>query len=410
MKSRRIWKRAVFDEALRVGHAIGNQTLLYYAYICVGGVERAQGHLRRNADAQHKALEVAQIRAGSYRWSRPPSNKTQSADRAKPEAATLGYVPIATLAHRFLAELLYEWNDLEAAHRHVNLALELGQSWWVRDEMIKCYVLLARIEQALGNDGAVRNALKQAEELTDDRYAFCLVAQVGLPRIRQWLADGFLQPAVRWGEKELQTLNIGSDLTFVQSFGLATLARLLLAQEKLEPALKVLESLLQAVERKQLTEMVIDALVLQAIAMQAREDTPRALDCLNQALSLTQPEAYVRTFVDEGEAMQALLRRVTGKNRRYAAALLGEIEARSNRRMLAKKRTGVVDSILIEPLSWRELELIPLLAEGFSNQEIARKLHLSPGTVKAHLKHIYGKLNVSSRTQAVARARELNLL
>jgi len=118
--------------------------------------------------------------------------------------------------------------------------------------------------------------------------------------------------------------------------------------------------------------------------MQAREDMPHALDCLNQALSLTHPEAYVRTFVDEGEAMQALLRRVTGKNRRYAAALLGEIEARSNRRVLAKDRTGVVKtpgSILIEPLSRRELELIPLLAEGLSNQEIARKLHLSPGTV-----------------------------
>jgi len=146
--------RQAADEALRVGHAIGNQTLLYYAYICVGGIERTQGHLRRAADALHKALEAAQIHAGSYRWSRPPSNKTQSPDRAKPEATTPGYVPIATLAHRFLAEVLYEWNDLEAAHRHINLALELGQSWWVRDEMIKCYMLLARIEQALGNDGA----------------------------------------------------------------------------------------------------------------------------------------------------------------------------------------------------------------------------------------------------------------
>ncbi len=450
--------RQAVDEALRVGHAIGNQTLLYYAYICVGGIERAQGHLRRAVEALHKALEAAEIRAGSYLWSRlPPSNKTPSADRAKSKATTLGYVPIATLAHRHLADLLYEWNDLEPAQRHANLAIELGQSWWVRDEMIKSYVLLARVEQALGNDAAARNALKQAEELTDEHYAFYLVAQVGLPCIRQWLSDGFLQPAIRWGEKELQTLNFGpalpmpldwpgSDLSFAQSYLLATLARLLLAQEKPELALRVLDSLLPAVERRQLTAMVIDALVLQALALQAREDMPRALDRLNQALSLAQPEGYVRTFVNEGEAMQALLRRVTGKNRRYAAALLGLFEAGNNRSVLAKARTGVVETpsgilgggieqvghsipvnrrfsvlekhkvsklfyptSLIEPLSRRELELVPLLAEGLSNQEIARKLHISLGTVKIHLKHIYGKLDVSSRTQAVARARELNL-
>jgi LuxR family maltose regulon positive regulatory protein len=194
---------------------------------------------------------------------------------------------------------------------------------------------------------------------------------------------------------------------------LATLARLLLAQEKPELALEMLGSLRPAVEGKQLTAMVIDALVLQALALQAREEMPYALDRLNQALSLAQPEGYVRTFVNEGEAMQALLHRVTGKNRRYAAALMGVFEAHSHQRGLEKNRTGVVEipgGILIEPLSRRELELVPLLAEGLSNQEIARKLHISLGTVKIHLKHIYGKLEVSSRTQAVARARELGLL
>ncbi len=81
------------------------------------------------------------------------------------------------------------------------------------------------------------------------------------------------------------------------------------------------------------------------------------------------------------------LRRVTGKNRRYAAALLGVLDARSNRAASAKDRTGVVQTprgILVQPLSRRELELIPLLAEGLSNQEIARKLHISLDTVKVH--------------------------
>ncbi|RPH37724.1 hypothetical protein EHM92_01950, partial [bacterium] len=380
--------RRAGNEALRAGNEIGNRTLLHYAYFCLAGIERIQSNLGRAADNLRKALDAAQTPGGSY-------------------------LPIATLAHRYLADILYEWNDLGGARRHINLALELGQNWWVRDEMIKSYMLLARIEKIEGNTDAVRDALKQAEELTDDRYAFNLLTQIGLPSIKEWHAAGFLQPAFRWAEKSLQTFKPEPDHTIHQSAALASLARLYLAQENSTVALEILKPLLPAIEKKNLTFTVIEALVPQELSLQRQGDIQGALDCLNRGLALARPAGYIRTFLDEGEAMQSLLHRVTGVNRPYAAALIYAHDPRGNHGAVSKEHAGTSTTpggTFVEPLSKRELEVIPLLAEGLSNLEVARRLHISMDTVKVHLRHIYQKLGVNNRSQATLRARELSLL
>jgi LuxR family transcriptional regulator, maltose regulon positive regulatory protein len=381
--------RRAGDEALRVGHETGNRSLLYFAHFSQAGIERMLSHLPRAADALRKALEAAQMQGGA------------------------GYLPIATLAHRYLAEILYEWNDMESAYRHITLAVELGQSWWVRDEMIKSYMLLARIQKARDNNDAVGNALKQAEDLTEDRYTFNLLTQVGLPSLKQWLADGCLHRVVHWGERELKAFTSEPVVTIQQSSARANLARLSLVQDNPDLALELLKPLLQIAEKKQITFLMIEVLVLQALALQACDDIPGALDCLNRALSLARPGNLVRTFLDEGEAMQSLLHRVTGANRRYASTLVYVLDARGNPSASAKEQTEISDGAagtLIEPLSRRELEVMPLLAEGLSNLELARKLHISMDTVKVHLRHIYQKLGVNNRSQATSRARELSLL
>ena len=162
---------------------------------------------------------------------------------------------------------------------------------------------------------------------------------------------------------------------------------------------------------------------LQALAYQAQGDEAQALVALRRALSLAGPEGYVRSFVDEGEPMARLLTQIHAaqqKGRRALATGFGGTETHGiapdyASRLLAAfgaspQATSPVALALIEPLTEREMEVLRLVAAGLSNREIARELVVAVSTVKSHINHLYGKLEVKNRTQAVARGRELELL
>ena len=126
---------------------------------------------------------------------------------------------------------------------------------------------------------------------------------------------------------------------------------------------------------------------------------------MERALILAEPEGYVRVFIDEGAAMRELLRQAAMSDRTgaYARRLLLALEPTA-----AHAHPTVTG--LAEPLTARELEILRLIAAGLRNQEIADQLFISPATVKRHIANTYGKLNAGHRTEALARANELNLL
>jgi len=151
-------------------------------------------------------------------------------------------------------------------------------------------------------------------------------------------------------------------------------------------------------------ESVIEARSLAALALAALGERAQAHAALGEALALARPEGYIRIFADEGTPMAALLRQVNGELRPFALQVLAAIEG-STAPLSHEPATA-----LVEPLTERELDVLRALAAGQSNRAIAQQLYLSVATVKVHLKHIYGKLAVNSRTEALARVRELNLL
>jgi LuxR family maltose regulon positive regulatory protein len=156
---------------------------------------------------------------------------------------------------------------------------------------------------------------------------------------------------------------------------------------------------------------MIEILVLQALADEAQGDIPRALGALERALILAEPESYIQVFVDEGPSMGHLLYEALtrGIAPNYIQRLLTAFPA-TELKHAASSPTQASQSELIEPLSERELEVLQLLAEGLTNQEIGAQLYLSPNTVKVHAHNIYGKLGVNNRAQAGARARALGIL
>jgi len=192
------------------------------------------------------------------------------------------------------------------------------------------------------------------------------------------------------------------------------LAHILLAEQRVDEALGLLSRLQGAMEATGRQGHLIEVLVLQAAAWQMQADTPSALAVLERALSLAQPEGYVRVFLDEGEPIETLLRLAVARWDKddvgaYARKLLAAFYAHGAERPVSPAATVRAET-LIEPISERELEVLHLMAAGWSNQEIADKLVISVRTVKKHVENIHGKLGVSNRTQAAVRARELKLL
>jgi LuxR family maltose regulon positive regulatory protein len=169
-------------------------------------------------------------------------------------------------------------------------------------------------------------------------------------------------------------------------------------------AVDLLGRLLRAADEGGRTGNVIEILVLQALALRAGGDAHGALVPLEHALTLAEPEGYVRIFVDEGPPMASLLQAVAkrGVAPTYVRELLSAFGRREDR--------APIDQALIEPLSERELEVLRLLATDLDGPDIARELVVSLNTVRSHTKNIYAKLGVNNRRAAVSRAAELDLL
>jgi LuxR family maltose regulon positive regulatory protein len=213
-------------------------------------------------------------------------------------------------------------------------------------------------------------------------------------------------------------LSVDDDLSYLHEFEHVTLARVLMAEYERDradrsmlEAMGLLERLLKAAEDGGRMGSVIEILVLQALVHEAQGNIPAALAALARALTLAKPEGYVRIFVDEGRPMARLLYETLsqGVEPDYVRRLLAAYPVGEPEQVTSSPLRGP-ESELVEPLSERELEVLQLIAEGLTNQEVATRLYLSLHTVKVHTRNMFTKLAVKNRTQAVARGKALGIL
>jgi LuxR family maltose regulon positive regulatory protein len=331
-------------------------------------------------------------------------------------------LPAAGMAYIDFGGVLYEQNDLAGASQALTYGIELLRGSTEQYLLAEGYTILARVRQAEGDPEGALATIGQCETWLNQMQLadFDAGAFLALGQARFWLEQGNLGLATRWAQK----YNFWAEDTHLGYHQAVTLVRLRLAQGRREPqghfphkAAEIINRLLAMAEAKMWWGYVIELSVLRALLCQVRSDTPDMLTSLEQALTLAEPEGYVRLFVDEGEPMAELLRQVRSRGIRpdYVSKLLAAFaaeDAKRGSRGAEERQASPRPSAppLVELLTERELELLRLVADGQSNQEIAKELFLAVGTVKKHLNNIFGKLGVSSRTQATARARELSLL
>jgi LuxR family maltose regulon positive regulatory protein len=317
-----------------------------------------------------------------------------------------------------LGDLLREWNDLDAAERHLLQGLALVNETWLVDplEATLGYTALSRLQQARGNTHEARATLDALTQLAElQHFAAHLMTQATAVRAELELAQGNLVEAIRLADSNVLSTE-DDDLPYHREGEYLALARVRIAQARGDPqspllqdVLHLLDRLLRDAEAKARIDSVLHILIVRVLALEAQGDRASALSTLERALLLAEPEGYIRLFVDEGTPMLVLLREIHACSRvpDYVATLLSVF---GGPHVSHLPPVSVRPSALAEPLTEREREVLRLLLEGASNREIASRLVLSVNTVKRHVYNLCGKLGVQSRSQAIIRARDLNLV
>ncbi|MBX3001393.1 MAG: hypothetical protein KF893_22920 [Caldilineaceae bacterium] len=321
-----------------------------------------------------------------------------------------------------MGDLLREWNELDAAEQHLTQAMEQLQGRLVTDaeDVALGYLALARLQHGRGEYATAQLTLESYMDLARRRgFVSPLLSRAAAVQAHFALAEGNLAFAVAWADTN--SLNALDELPFVRETEYLILARIWIARAGTDPSgswlqqsLRLLERLMEDATTKARMSSVLEILIVRALALWAQEARSNALATLAQAVTLAAPEGYIRRFVDEGMAMMTMLHTAAahGIAPDYLTRLLAAFPATPNVQPGVSKQAWPVQrsAFSVEPLSQRELEVIRLIADGKSNGEIAQILMIALSTVKTHTNNIFSKWQVTSRTQAIARARELQLL
>jgi LuxR family maltose regulon positive regulatory protein len=395
------------DVALDLGHAncsVGDIEAASEAFAAAAATGREADDLRTALFALRYQASL-EISRGQLRKAEDLLLDGKRLAESRPE----GVPSVAGMIHTGIGELLYERGELDKAQRLLETGIEHGRRSGEAKILVYGYVNLARVLMALGDAEGAHSLIWEAGRLTP-RWPLIWAWQA-----RFYLAQGDVQSAVRWAREYGTTQDY---LSYPRHFERITMARVLLGEGRTDETLNFLDRLLEDAVSDDRTAHEIELLILRALALNGRGDTEGALHSLKRALALAEPEGFVRLFVDEGPPMAALLERLIRKSHDdgtysvapdgYAGSLLEHFALEAPPSSNGGSRRSPAPGF--EPLSEREIEVLELVAAGLSNAEIAGELYLSVGTVKAHVHHIFGKLLVRNRSQAVARARELRLL
>jgi LuxR family maltose regulon positive regulatory protein len=329
-------------------------------------------------------------------------NQTLKFAERRSEVSDQSSAAIQALAFTGLGDLKREWNELDLALRYSEEGVRFAEGGEDDITLLNANLILARVLMTRAESDRAFEIQEKAERISNKvahspDMAWIITQTAGFTA-RLWLGEGRVEAAARWARAA--GLDITKDIDYRRINGYITLARVRMAEQKLDTALELLVWLRENLENSGLISNLIEVLVLQSMSFQLLKKSDQAIEVLERTLTLAEGGGYLRIFLDEGRVMKDLLRQAIESD--YVERLLEEFADLDE--------TSTITHGIVEPLSARELEVLKLLAGGLSNHEIGNELFVTTNTVKWHLKNIFAKLGVHNRTQAVDRARELGLL
>jgi LuxR family maltose regulon positive regulatory protein len=391
-------RRADLLETLTEKSQIMGSPMFTIITLCqLAEVRMGQGQLVQARDLYQKALETA----------------------LAPDESLL---PVAGQAKIGLGHILREWNQLDQAILYSEQGIELVGKWQPM-AALDGYFNLAWSYNALGDAEKAHAAILKAQRMAqaydvteiDDRIVAFVRARLDFwqgdrQAIQRYLEE--MQVAIPPGEEiqsEFATQNMHDSLDYrMHKYEHIAQARALIVQEQPAQALALLDPLIDKMRAQGRLMMLVEIQILRAEAMHRQGDTVQAQDTFENALRLAEPGGFMRTFMDEGPSVAKFLQSAISRGvcPDYATRIL---DALGTVLSLATNTAVSAQATLVEDLSERELQVLRLLNSSLSIPEIAEELTVAASTVRTHVKHIYAKLDVHSRLEAVAKAQDLGL-
>lgn len=362
---------AAYNDALSVSKRIGHIMITMMATLGQGNIQEAENQLPAAAGSYLQVLE----------WAGDPP------------------LPAACEAHLGLARIYYEWNKWDTAMLHAQQSILLAEQFEDSDRGVAGKVLLARLKLARGEVSEAAAILKQADHVARQRHYWTQIPHIAAVQVPVMLHQGNLEAAAILAEKHGLPLSQ---------------AKVNLAREDTSAVLAVLEPVLKQAAANGREDERLKGMILYAAALYRCGDQSGAAHTLAEAMRIAEPGGFIRIFADEGPEVERLLRgaAVCEEMQDYRRKLLAAFAAEKPPSIPMRSSGHQVrsDQPLFEKLSGRELEVLQLIAQGLSNREIGDRLFLALSTVKGYNRNIFDKLQVSRRTEAIARARTLGIL
>ncbi|MBD3917371.1 hypothetical protein H8B09_01285 [Paenibacillus sp. PR3] len=324
--------------------------------------------------------------------------------------------PNATPMYASYAKLLCEWNRLEEAEDWINRIMRVDGFAPVARNLYQIGVAASRIQRAKGNSLEAARLLEQLKLKIDSPDYEIFMRKIEAEQASLAVRRGDIESARRWLENS--GLSNSDEAALGKVSEQAILVRVLTACGQFEPALSLAERLYQLLTKEDRLRDRIHIIIMQCMILYLDGRIESALEKLETVLHLAEPQGYIRSFVDEGQAMAELLSiyvqslgdksGYSTNTSSYAPIVLQAFPVQAS--TSPKPHQTPNTAPLVEPLTSRELEIMSLMAEGLSNKQIALCLGITEGTTKSHINNIYGKLDVNRRVQAIKKAKELQLI
>ena len=320
-----------------------------------------------------------------------------------------GHPGQTSLLHALLAGIAYEFDEIERALAHLELAQSSVDEYPHADAVIVAYLTQARIQHLRQDESGALAMLKEGQALGEERgwrrVTLSLAAEECLILARAGHHEEARLVATRFDFHQLPPRGGAAPLNSDKALRAAS--RYLLKQSP-RIVVEALDAAIDNSQQRELAHRSVELLVLRALAKKAEEDWAGALADVLRALTIAAPRNYVRVFLDEARELGVLIERLEMEQLRGSEA--APLARRLLRAMCAPDVEGGAPIGMGEELTKRELSILKRLETGLSNKEIAEAIFVSEGTLKWHLHNVYGKLNVKNRTGAMTRARALGLL